>query len=461
MTNNSSNWSTAYAEGENAQVVVKGDVTNEAYYRAVGAMEGGTVVIYGDATAGNTGACANDGNALIIGDVNAGNTGVISINEGTLEVHGDINAGNTGISTDGTSRTGVEGDVNYGTTGIKIEVKSESADVTPMNEPMILVLGTVKDDGTKENTTAITVNTNMTEEEAIEAALPAIYVYELEGDNLVTVNTDNAETNEAVVQYIKDNLNYIVKEDTSSKNYFSVIDRDSYLVPNINENFDVISVTIQQAIKVAVSEGYTISTGSNVEVVNNNDGTYTLKLIDEKGGFTISASLINVPSQAVSTTSSSSDSQESGDGTSQQTEEVAAPFIFATFTISGRNDLPSVLGATLEDSSDELVSFAPKSVVKVESGSLTAIQYKNAFINAVKNAPQGGIVRLETAQVSVFDKMMFEALASRPDVTLELSFPYAGENYETVVPAGADVMSVLDENGYCGFLKVLSVFGRK
>ena len=83
------------------------------------------------------------------------------------------------------------------------------------------------------------------------------------------------------------------------------------------------------------------------------------------------------------------------------------------------------------------------------------------FIKAVKNAPANGIVKLETAQISVFDKMMLEALATRPDVTLELSFPLEKEIVTTVIPAGSNVLGVLDETGYCGYLKVLSVFGQK
>ena len=56
--------------------------------------------------------------------------------------------------------------------------------------------------------------------------------------------------------------------------------------------------------------------------------------------------------------------------------------------------------------------------------------------------------------------MMMEALAARADLTLEVTFPVNHEKTTVVVPAGYDHMSLLDENGYCGFLYLASVFNK-
>ena len=133
------------------------------------------------------------------------------------------------------------------------------------------------------------------------------------------------------------------------------------------------------------------------------------------------------------------------------------PFIFATLTVTRNSDLPDVLGASREDgTSNEVISG--KKVVKVAAGELSAIQYKRAFIDGVKNAPQGAVLRLETSKVTCLDKMMLTELAKRPDLTLQVAFPVNDEHVEVTVPAGYDVLSLLDENGYCGFLYLNSVF---
>ena len=194
---------------------------------------------------------------------------------------------------------------------------------------------------------------------------------------------------------------------------------------------------------------------------NNGDNTYTITLINSKGAITISAKLINgtsvittAPAKASAPAQTSSDNGSS----SSETEEVEAPFIFATFTVTGKTDASAeVLGAN-RDSADETFGLVSKPVIKVAAGNLTAKEYRNAFIKAVKEAPQGGIVRLETAAVSCIDKTMMAALAERPDVTLEVVFPYAGNTLDVTVPAGTDVMSLLDENGYCGFLYLNAKF---
>ena len=80
----------------------------------------------------------------------------------------------------------------------------------------------------------------------------------------------------------------------------------------------------------------------------------------------------------------------------------------------------------------------------------------------IRNAGQGATVKIETNKWISFHKMVMEALAERPDVTLEISFldgEYKGNRLITTIPAGTDTLSLLDEKGFSGFLYLAGKFG--
>jgi len=86
---------------------------------------------------------------------------------------------------------------------------------------------------------------------------------------------------------------------------------------------------------------------------------------------------------------------------------------------------------------------------------------KNAQ-DKIKNAKQGATVKIETSRWISFHKMVMEALADRPDVSLEVSFldgEYKGNRVSFTIPAGTDTLSLLDENGFSGFLYLAGKFG--
>ncbi len=58
-----------------------------------------------------------------------------------------------------------------------------------------------------------------------------------------------------------------------------------------------------------------------------------------------------------------------------------------------------------------------------------------------------------------FNRKVIEALSKRPDLALDLSFFYKGKWYRAIIPAGYDLTSLLNEEGYCGFLYLYSLFG--
>ena len=50
-----------------------------------------------------------------------------------------------------------------------------------------------------------------------------------------------------------------------------------------------------------------------------------------------------------------------------------------------------------------------------------------------------------------FDRKVFEAIESRPDVAVEVNYQYQGERYLLLIPAGTDIDLLMDENGFGGF----------
>lgn len=95
------------------------------------------------------------------------------------------------------------------------------------------------------------------------------------------------------------------------------------------------------------------------------------------------------------------------------------------------------------------------------------------FINEIKKQVQqieGGLTAASTANGSsvavittdyftCFTKEMMELLAANPDVSYEIHYRYQGKRYVLVIPAGADLGSLQDSNGYYGFRYLDSIFG--
>ena len=71
----------------------------------------------------------------------------------------------------------------------------------------------------------------------------------------------------------------------------------------------------------------------------------------------------------------------------------------------------------------------------------------------------GTSLRIETDQVSVFDTKMIEAIAANPTIDVEVLFTYNGRKLRVVIPAGYEVKSLLDQNGYCGYLRLAMILG--
>lgn len=79
----------------------------------------------------------------------------------------------------------------------------------------------------------------------------------------------------------------------------------------------------------------------------------------------------------------------------------------------------------------------------------------------IEKAPANSTVRIQTSIWMTFNKAVCEALAKRPDVTLEISYlseGTKGERYITTIPAGTDLSQHLDQNNCVGFLCLKTMY---
>lgn len=495
-------WSAVYADGKNVEVDVTGNVENKSdTWRSVGAINGGEVTINGNVygneksprstveacngyrlpqeestvtvngnveTKGNGVGALGDKTTVIIneseadpdsGNVTAGKTAIKATGESTVKVYGDV-TGATAIDMQNNSNVIVGGSVSYTESGIVINETASS------ENGQVKLLGTLTDTSDSNDNSVIVVKTvrgDTTEE--ITSKLPDIVVYEITDDtNLVSVITDDDSVSKDVEEYIKNNIQYIIKHDEEDNSIIKYIAKDgfkSYSAISDQEvvkgDISILTMTVNSAIQVAVQEGYSVTAGDNVTVTDLGNGVYEIRLDNNKGGVSIKAHLIGGRVVAESTETVNDDEPRA------ESDAPSVPFIFAKFTVSpnGANALPAVLGAYIGEEASNVPVQATK-VVKVPAGNLTAIEYKNAFIKTVTEAPKDATVILETAMCSCLDKTMVESLSKRPDVSVQIVFPKdktGAESYSVTIPAGYDVNSLVDANGYCGFMYLNSLFG--
>ncbi|MBE5836990.1 MAG: hypothetical protein E7303_03515 [Butyrivibrio sp.] len=92
--------------------------------------------------------------------------------------------------------------------------------------------------------------------------------------------------------------------------------------------------------------------------------------------------------------------------------------------------------------------------------SITPAQMTAAVSDTVKSAPADGNVVIETNTISCLDNNMVQAFAQRPDVAISIVFKNKeGQKLKVTIPAGYPVTTLLDENGYCGYMHLVDIFG--
>ncbi len=166
---------------------------------------------------------------------------------------------------------------------------------------------------------------------------------------------------------------------------------------------------------------------------STNGGTVTVVVDD---------SVRVIPSEGGSRSSDSSSSEAPADAITISLPRTTASTAVAT---AG----PTVLGASREAARSAAFKMAK----------LTDAQYKDAVIKNLSVTPAGGLFRLETDRIACFDRAMLEAFAKKGNVDMEVLFPLGGKKLSVMIPAGTDINKLLDDKGYCGFLRLLAILG--
>ena len=483
----------------------------------VSVTDGASATVGGDITGGANGAMVyGNGSSLTVGgDVKAiGQEEVISgrkytgsdiikvegaapedIKEGTQDKYGfavkadatGTAAGKTnhakgdGIYTDGNGNILVKGDVIADDAGIVIDTDTNG------NKGSITVLGTVKgsefgisildarnmsdylDDeictriqnlppiGKYEDFHERFIRAGGTEEEyqaacraasdRLVAEMPDITIYAIESKRPINNSRDYDYYDAYQVAYNKvtNAINYIIKHDdnvTVTANT-KTIDAKDYFVAKINQAFEVAA---------DVPAGYMLSGGDNVKVTEKGNGIYELILTGLGGGINIRAILRPVAkAEEVSYEVEVKEVQQP----EPQIQPIAAPTsaktLAAVTNLVSEADTQAFIAKVSGDKPAQTVAF--------EVNKIPVTQYKEAVIQNITSAPAGGALNLVTDQPSLMDRAMAEAIMARGDIDVNLVFGYGGKTFKVVIPAGYDVSSLLDANGFVGFLRILAILG--
>ncbi|SFP61028.1 hypothetical protein SAMN04487928_104152 [Butyrivibrio proteoclasticus] len=503
-------------KGEAPSSVVEYDTTTVTGGADAGVYveDGATVTVKGTITAGENGAVVKGNSTLNVGGDVVSNGKEIT-KSGTEYINGEgasftkkteivngkeveyysVDEGSTGkpavwseyssngINTDGNGTIVVEGDVTGQQYGITIDNDEDG------KAGSIVVLGAIK--GEKYGLNLADANSmykyvednNTGESYAVRAQkggeklakeIPDITVYAIEGSDKAINDGKLGEHNgrtmvvecyqayQAAYESIVNAINYIIKQDDKSNSDYGITVDATKQTINDKEYF---TTKINQAFSVAAKlpDGYTISGGENVTVVDNGNGTFSLALTNEKGGINLKAVLRPV--------STGDNSSSGGNDYEVVVEEVTQPDPASTQpdpapTQPSSLVITSISGQANAASNPEQAAFLaaisgdkPAQTISFSVGNVTPLQYKEAVINNVASVPANGALNLVTDKPSVIDYKMVEALSARSDIDVNVVFNYDGKRYKVVIPAGYDMKSLLDKNGYCGFLRLLAVLG--
>lgn len=80
-------------------------------------------------------------------------------------------------------------------------------------------------------------------------------------------------------------------------------------------------------------------------------------------------------------------------------------------------------------------------------------------VKEITDAPKDAVVTVDTKICTCYNQAVVDALLQRPDVTLVTNYRYKNVDYSVTIPAGYDVSTLLDENGYCGFRHLDQIMG--
>ena len=408
----------------NANVTVKGNVeVNGSGDEGITVSNSGYITVGGDITASGdkyvfkenveerevTGIKAVGGLITVNGNVTATGTGIIirrtsdMINSDVV-VKGDVK-GSSGIVINDNSGVTVGGTVTATDgTGLTILLADEESHGNA-------TLGTLNVE--KDGETGILLDVKgmkyLQTIDDIMNAIPKIDIFEINVKNNAYLQVDDGTENNTILE------TNISKEDVMNRTLQKKI---NYMLRTENTSNATISLDKDRATEntritfyVKAADGYQVKgvSAGKTAVIDNGDGSYSV-IVPRGGGVNISAIV-----EAIIR-----DQQQNG-------------------------------GSSESSASDIEVVSAP-----------TPTQYESEqkqVQQMIRSIAQGGNCVIKSAGLISFNRATFEALAARPDVSVDVIYKWKGIKYKTTIPAGYPVLDLLNEDGYCGCLYLNAIFG--
>ena len=479
--------------GGNVTASEIGVFAEESEIHVGGSVDGGTAGVY----------AIDKSNITIDGDVSG--TGIaIGALSSTVTITGDVNSDGseayesgdlfffgTGIATQA-SRVFVGENVTAAYNGVEIGLYSEDEDDTD-SETYVVIKGTI----TAENGIAIAAWDADTADDVMDA-LPTLYIYQIASENPILIGNENMDDDAlaALTQTVAENINYIIKSDNGI-----TIDPTS-----VTNYMDFYTTRLNNAFTFTVADGYEFNTNHSdtfTTVYNETTGKWTATLTSVNGG--INLTTINPNGGAneegnneqnqnenpdnhngQNGNADNNNDQNGHDGNSDDNNDQNGHDGNADDNNDRNNDqdivslsadqAPSTvntgfygapLGAITVSSGAGLSNAAPaveggaapSRVLSLNVSELTPAQLQTAVVDNISSTPSGGTLRIETTAASCFDKKMLETFAQKGDIDIEVLFTYGGKKLRVVIPAGYDIHKLLDEKGYCGYLRLAEILG--
>lgn len=450
---------------DSSSVKVSGDITAEGD-KTTGASArdasssvtvGGTVKADGLKAKG----IYSEGEVTVKGNVEVDGIGAMGINstQGVVNVNGNVkvsgNKSNSGDETVGisasSSEVNVKGDVTSDGKGIHITKSSSwknskvtvdgsvtgSSGVVINNGSDVTVGGAVTaTDGTglditlnhlteqgkinlgtlnvkKEGETAILLDVSKVSIHDIDdfiQAIPEVNLFEInvkqgdyfginDGTDEDTIKGTGILKNEAADKILKQKVNYLLRAENTS---------------NTTISLEHTKATEGTTVKFYVNavDGYQVKgvSAGKATVIDNGDGSYSI-IVPRGGGVNISAIIEAVMKE-----------EQGGQSAASNEENTAA------------------------------VEKYSASFVKYAAGQKRAQQL-------IQSVAPGGNCVVELEDFVSFNRKTLEALAKRPDVSMTVIYKWNGVKYKVTIPAGYNVLDLLNEDGYCGCLYLNAIFG--
>ena len=431
-------------DGDKSSLIVDGDVTATGE-NSVGIYgETGTIKIGGDVSGREAVITKGKADVTVGGSVSGTLVGIVAGGNAAVSVKGDAGTKTgAGMFAQENATVTVDGNVTGGTFyGAPEDFEDVYPAIIAGTGATVIVKGTVstaegngvavvincKDIGSQKGTliiekakaggeaSAIYVDTIPgVSQEYILNSLPDIVVGELAAknedfiwnsyDNDLYQNNPEDETIGELNEKIYAAIRYMIRWNNSEGGSFSVDGTSKYGEYDVAQENQELGITIQ------IAEGYELESisGGKAQVLQRPDGTWSV--IVPRGGVNLSAVLRRIIKEEMK------NSRVSNPGASGSEEQTT---------------------------------------VQKSSG---YVEFQKAVRSQIKNAAPGAVLEVDGKNWMSFDRSTMEELSKRNDLTVVVRFRYLGKRWRVVVPAGYAVQTLLNQEGYSGFLYLSAVFG--